>query len=63
MTDDLGHVELVEKLCDAIVDTYDEKTLRDLVWDHVFDELVTLDTEDLMLYAEDFDVYTGDLDL
>ena len=63
MTDDLGRTELVERLCDTIVDSYDQKTLRDLVWDITFDELVSLGTSDLMAFVEDFNVYTEDLDL
>jgi hypothetical protein len=63
MTDDLGKSELVEKLCDAIVDSYDEKMLKNIVWDSTFDELIQLEMTDLMMHAEDFGVYTDDLDL
>ena len=56
MTDDLGHTEIVEKICSAIVDSYDEKTLRNLVWDTTFDELIQLEMTDLLMYAEDFGV-------
>jgi hypothetical protein len=63
MTDDLGKSELVEKLCDAIVDSYDEQMLKTIVWDSTFDELIQLEMTDLMMHAEDFGVYTDDLDL
>jgi hypothetical protein len=63
MTDDLGKSELVEKLCDAIVDSYDEKMLKNIVWDTTFDELISQELVDLLMHAEDFGVYTGDLDL
>lgn len=63
MTDDIGKSELVEKLCDTIVESYDEKTLKNLVWDVTFEELIQLGMTDLMMHAEDFGVYTGDLDL
>ena len=63
MTDDLGKSELVEKLCDAIVDSYDEQMLKTIVWEATFDELISQEWIDLLMHAEDFGVYTGDLDL
>ena len=63
MTDDLGKSELVEKLCDAIVDSYDEQMLKTIVWDTTFDELICQEWVDLLMHAEDFGVYTDDLDL
>ena len=43
MTDDLGKSEFVETLCDTIVDSYDEKTLKNIVWDMTYEEMMGLE--------------------
>jgi hypothetical protein len=61
MTDDYGRGEFAERVTDAIVRTYDTETLRRMVWDQTYDELVHLEWADLMMFAQDFGVYTDDL--
>jgi hypothetical protein len=63
MTDDYGRAEFVERITNAIVNTYDEEMLRRMVWDQTYDELVRLEWVDLNMYAQDFGVYTDDKDL
>jgi len=63
MTDDHGRAEFAERITNAIVNTYDEETLRRMVWDETYDELVHLEWPNLESYAQDFGVYTDDIDL
>lgn len=56
MTDDFGKSELVEKICDAIVQSYDRKSLENIVWDMTHEELMNLERADLRMYAEDYGV-------
>ena len=56
MTDDLGKSEFVEILCDTIVDSYDEKTLKNVVWDMTYEEMMSLEWADLRMHAEDYGV-------
>jgi hypothetical protein len=57
MTDDFGKSELVEKICDAIVQSYDRKSLENIVWDLTYDEMTGLEWVDLQMYAEDYGVH------
>jgi len=57
MTDDFGKSELVEKICDAIVQSYDRKSLETVVWDLTYDEMMRLGWVDLQMYAEDYGVH------
>lgn len=63
MTDDYGRIEFTEKITNAIVNTYDEETLKRMVWDQTYDELIHLEWVDLMMFAQDFGVYTDEEDL
>jgi hypothetical protein len=56
MTDDFGKSELVEKICDAIVQSYDRKSLENIAWDMTHEELMNLERVDLRMYAEDYGV-------
>jgi hypothetical protein len=60
MTDDYGRAEFAERITNAIVNSYDEETIRRMVWDQTYDELIHLEWVDLMMYALDFGVYTDD---
>jgi hypothetical protein len=56
MTDTLNKEEFVEQLCDAIVSSYDKKSLENIVWDMTYEELMSLEWVDLRLHAEDYGV-------
>jgi hypothetical protein len=56
MTDNLNKEEYVEKLCDAIVDSMDRKDLERVVWDQLFDEMISQDWVDLRMTGEDYGV-------
>jgi hypothetical protein len=50
--------QYVERLCDAIVDSMDRKTLEIAVWDHIFEELITQDWVDLRMIGQDYGIET-----
>ena len=56
MTDTLNKEEYVEKLCDAIVDSMDRKNLEQVVWDQIYEEMITQDWVDLRMTGEDYGV-------
>jgi hypothetical protein len=56
MIDDFGKSELVERICDAIVQSYDRKSLENIAWDMTYEELMNLERVDLRMYAEDYGV-------
>ena len=58
MTDNLNKEEYVERLCDAIVDSMDRKNLERIVWDQIYDEMITQDWTDLRMMGEDYGVET-----
>ena len=58
MTDNLNKEEYVEKLCDAIIDSMDRKNLERIVWDQIYDEMITQDWVDLRMMGEDYGVET-----
>jgi hypothetical protein len=57
MTDTLNKEEFVEKLCDAIVSSYDRESLEAIVWDLTYDEMMGLEWVDLQMHAEDYGVH------
>ena len=46
----------VEKLCDKIIDNMDLKDLERVVWDQLFEEMITQDWVDLRMTGEDYGV-------
>jgi len=56
MTDNLNKEEYVEKLCDAIIDSMDRKNLERVVWDQLFEEMITQDWVDLRMQGEDYGI-------
>jgi hypothetical protein len=56
MTDNLNKEEYVEKLCDAIIDSMDRKNLERVVWDQLFEEMISQDWVDLRMQGEDYGV-------
>ena len=56
MTDTFNKEEYVEKLCDAIIDSMDRKDLERVVWDQLFDEMISQDWVDLRMTGEDYGV-------
>ena len=56
MTDNLNKEEYVEKLCDAIIDSMDLKDLERVVWDQLFEEMISQDWVDLRMQGEDYGV-------
>ena len=56
MTDTLNKEEFVEKLCDAVVGSYDRKSLENIVWDMTYEEMMNLEWADLRMHAEDYGV-------
>ena len=49
----------IYSLTDRILESYDEKTMKKLVWDLIYDELIQLSKEDLEMFAEDYDLIGG----
>jgi len=58
MTDNLNKEEYVEKLCDAIIDSMDRKNLERVVWDQLFEEMITQDWVDLRMQGQDYGIET-----
>ena len=56
MTDTFNKEEYVEKLCDAIIDSMDRKDLERVVWDQLFEEMITQEWVDLRMMGEDYGV-------
>ena len=56
MTDNLNKEEFVEKICDAVIQTYDRDSLERIVWDMTYSELMNLEWVDLHMHAEDYGV-------
>jgi hypothetical protein len=56
MTDTLNKEEYVEKLCDTIVDSMDRKDLERVVWDQIYDEMISQEWVDLLMMGEDYNV-------
>jgi hypothetical protein len=56
MTDTLNKEEYVEKICDAIVAEMSREDLERVVWDHIYDEMLTQKWTDLMMTAQDYGV-------
>jgi len=48
--------EFLERLCDTIVNGLPLIELKNLVWDHIYNEVIVLDDSDLQLFAEDYGV-------
>ena len=61
MTDNLNKEEYVEKLCDAIIDSMDRKDLERVVWDQLFEEMITQDWVDLRMQGQDYGIETESL--
>jgi hypothetical protein len=49
--------DFTKKLCDVIVDSYDVGSLKKIVWDSTYEELIQLGWEDLHMHAEDFGMH------
>ena len=58
MTDTFNKEEYVEKLCDTIIDSMDRKDLERVVWDQLFDEMISQDWVDLRMMGQDYGVET-----
>ena len=58
MTDTLNKEEYVEKLCDAILDSMDRKNLERIVWDQIYEEMITQEWTDLRMMGEDYGLET-----
>jgi hypothetical protein len=58
MTDTFNKEEYVEKLCDAIIDSMDRKDLERVVWDQLFEEMITQDWVDLRMQGQDYGIET-----
>ena len=56
MTDNLNKEEYVEKLCDTIIDSMDRKDLERVVWDQLFEEMITQDWVDLRMQGQDYGI-------
>ena len=56
MTDTFNKEEYVEKLCDAIIDSMDRKDLERVVWDQLFEEMISQDWVDLRMQGDDYGV-------
>jgi hypothetical protein len=56
MTDNLNKEEFVEKICDAVIQTYNRESLERIVWDMTYSELMNLEWVDLHMHAEDYGV-------
>ena len=56
MTDTFNKEEYVEKLCDAIIDSMDRKDLERVVWDQLFEEMISQDWVDLQMMGQDYGV-------
>jgi hypothetical protein len=50
----------VEKLCDKIIDSMDRKNLEQVVWDQLFDEMISQDWVDLRMTGQDYGVEVED---
>ena len=48
--------ELLEKLCETIVEGMPLVDLKNIVWDQIYNELIDLNDSDLELFAEDYQV-------
>jgi len=48
--------EFLERLCDTIVNGLPLIELKNMVWDHIYNEVIVLDDSDLQLFAEDYGV-------
>ena len=48
--------ELLEKLCETIVEGMPLVDLKNIVWDQIYNELIDLSDSDLELFAEDYQV-------
>jgi hypothetical protein len=46
----------VEKLCDKIIDNMDRKDLERVVWDQLFEEMITQDWVDLRMQGQDYGI-------
>jgi len=55
---DSGKETYVEKLCDAIIDSMDRKDLERVVWDQLFEEMITQDWVDLRMQGQDYGIET-----
>jgi len=58
MTDNLNKEEYVEKLCDTIINSMDRKDLERVVWDQLFEEMITQDWVDLRMQGQDYGIET-----
>jgi len=58
MTDTFNKEEYVEKLCDAIIDSMDRKDLERVVWDQLFEEMISQDWVDLRMQGQDYGIET-----
>jgi hypothetical protein len=56
MTDNLNKEEYVEKLCDKIIDNMDRKDLERVVWDQIFEEMISQDWVDLRMHGSDYGI-------
>jgi hypothetical protein len=56
MTDTFNKEEYVEKLCDAIIDSMDRKDLERVVWDQLFEEMISQDWVDLRMQGQDYGI-------
>jgi hypothetical protein len=48
--------ELLERLCETIVEGMPLVDLKNIVWDQIYNELIDLSDSDLELFAEDYQV-------
>jgi hypothetical protein len=58
MTDTFNKEEYVEKLCDTIINSMDRKDLERVVWDQLFEEMITQDWVDLRMQGQDYGIET-----
>ena len=56
MTDNLNKEEYVEKLCDTIINSMDRKDLERVVWDQLFEEMISQDWVDLRMQGQDYGI-------
>ena len=55
---DSGKETYVEKLCDTIIDNMDRKDLERVVWDQLFEEMISQDWVDLRMQGQDYGIET-----
>ena len=54
--DTMNKEQYVEKLCDVIINNSDRKQLEQVVWDQLFEEMISQDWADLRMKGEEYGV-------